>query len=48
MRGSFTAPLTPVRYHGIAQHTWTMTCDGFHPSGPCPPSQQPVTVEFSP
>jgi len=38
---------TPIGYQGAAQHTYTMACDGFHESGPCPPSQPPVRVEFA-
>lgn len=42
-----TAPqFTPIGYQGAAQHTFTTACAGFHPPGPCPPSQQPVTVHF--
>jgi hypothetical protein len=37
---------TPAGYQGAAQHTWTMACCGHHGPGPCPPSQQPVRVEF--
>ena len=40
------ASLTPIGYQGPAQHTYTMACDGFHEPGPCPPSRQPVRVEF--
>jgi hypothetical protein len=39
---------TPIGYQGAAQHTYTAVCAGFHEPGPCPPSQQPVTVRFSP
>ena len=39
---------TPTGYQGAAQHTYTAACDGFHEPGPCPPSQQPVTVRFGP
>jgi hypothetical protein len=40
--------VTHVGYQGAAQHTYTLACDGFHDPGPCPPSQQPVTVRFAP
>lgn len=36
--------VTPIGYQGAAQHTYTPACAGFHEPGPCPPSQQPVTV----
>ena len=32
-------------YQGVAQHTYTMACDGFHEPGQCPPSRQPVRAE---
>jgi hypothetical protein len=38
---------TPIGYQGAAQHTYTPACAGFHEPGPCPPSQQPVTVRVS-
>jgi len=39
---------TPIGYQGPAQHTYTAACAGFHAPGPCPPSQQPVTVRLGP
>ena len=40
------ATITPIGWQGAAQHTYTMACDGFHPSGPCPPSRHPVWVQI--
>ena len=40
--------VTPIGYQGPAQHTYTPACAGHHEPGPCPPSQQPVTVRFGP
>lgn len=41
-----TMSVTPVGYQGAARHTYTPACAGFHEAGPCPPSQQPVPVQF--
>ena len=38
----------PIGCQGVARHTYTPACDGFHDPGPCPPSKQPVTVRSSP
>jgi hypothetical protein len=38
--------ITPIGWQGAAQHTYTPACAGHHAPGPCPPSQQPVRVEF--
>jgi hypothetical protein len=35
-----TAAFHPTGYQGLAQHTYTAACDGFHESGPCPPSKE--------
>jgi len=43
--GSTFGTMPPVL---CAQHTYTPACAGFHQPGPCPPSQQPVTVSFGP
>lgn len=42
--------LIPVSFDAIpdlfwAQHAYTQACDGWHPPGPCPPSQWPVRVK---
>lgn len=40
------ATITPIGWQGAAQHTFTTACAGHHGPGPCPPSQQPVRLEF--
>ena len=31
-----------------AQHTYTPGCDGLHKPGPCPPSNAPTVITFTP
>ncbi len=38
--GGHVMAVTLTGYQGAAQHTFTTACDGYHPSGPCPPSRE--------